>query len=265
LKGANPVAIGEMLGYTIFMLFDQDIFVGVDPAAGNPAFIWVALDARKEVVASRNGSQDELIQFIQGIPRVSVAINSPRTSGLHLMDDITYRQGISPIPRTGRFLDYRVCEYLLRVRNIRILPVPLDVRKAPGWMMHAFILYNRLEKIPVIRTIEVQAHACFCALLGKIPFLKNTLEGRIQRQLVLVDQKIHIPEPMDFFEEITRRRLLQGVLPNGILKSARELDALVSAFTVWQQIYQPEQTMALGDLQEGQIILPVGVLKDKYE
>jgi hypothetical protein len=247
------------------MLFDQDIFVGVDPAAGNPAFIWVALDVHKEVVACRNGSQDDLIQFIQGIPRVSVAINSPRTSSLHLMDDTTYRQGISPIPRSGRFLDYRVCEYLLRVRNIRVLPVPLDIRKAPVWMKHAFVLYDRLEKIPIIRTIEVQAHASFCSLLGKIPFLKNTLEGKIQRQLVLVDQKVHLPEPMDFFEEITRRRLLQGVLPTGILKSARELDSLVSAFTAWQQIYQPEQTIALGDPQEGQIILPINKLKDKYE
>jgi hypothetical protein len=247
------------------MLFDQEIFVGVDPAAGNPAFIWVALDIHKEIVACRNGSLDDLIQFIQGIPRVSVAINSPRSPRLHLMDDAFYRQNISPSPRSGRFMDYRVCEYLLRVRNIRILPVPLDVRKATGWMKNAFILYDRLEKIPIIRTIEVQAHASFCVLLGKIPFLKNSLEGRIQRQLVLVDQKVHLPEPMDFFEEITRRRLLQGVLPAGILKSVRELDALVSALTAWQQIYQTERTIALGDPQEGQIILPIDKLKDKYE
>ncbi len=42
-----------------------------------------------------------------------------------------------------------------------------------------------------------------------------------------------IKDPMEFFEEITRHRLLKGVLPEEFIYSAEELDAMVAAFTAY--------------------------------
>ena len=238
--------------------------MGVDPASGRKPFIWAVFNPRIEIIAIRQGSLEELITFIRGIPQVMVAVNSPRSFSSRLMEQAQYRQEISPSPRAGRYTSFRVCEYQLKIRNIRVIPVPHDLVKIPGWILNAFLLYQNLASNLEIRVIEVNAHAAYCALLGRIPFIKNTLEGRIQRQLVLADQGVQIHDPMMFFEEVTPRRILQGTLPEGIVHSPRELDALVAAFTAWQLRYHPEKTLALGDEDEGQIILPVKTLKDRY-
>jgi hypothetical protein len=82
--------------------------------------------------------------------------------------------------------------------------------------------------------------------------------------LILYDRKVKVPDPMRFFEEITRFRLLNGILPEEGLYSAEELDALVAAYTAWQAALNPEQVTLLGDPQEGQIVLPAEKLKSHY-
>jgi predicted RNase H-like nuclease len=66
------------------------------------------------------------------------------------------------------------------------------------------------------------------------------------------------------FEEITRHRLLQGILPVNDLCSPGELDALVGAYTAWLAATKPDQITLLGDPDEGQIVLPVPELKAHY-
>ena len=89
--------------------------------------------------------------------------------------------------------------------------------------------------------IETDAQACFRALIGKSPLPRRTLEGRIQRGLLLFDQGLRLTDPMDFFEEITRHRMLEGVFPNELLYSASELDALTAAYVAWLAMNEPEQ------------------------
>jgi hypothetical protein len=81
--------------------------------------------------------------------------------------------------------------------------------------------------------IETDAQDCFRALVGQKPLSLRTLEGRIQRALILYDEGLQINDPMDFFEEITRHKLLQGSLPLENLYSAKQLDALVAAYLAW--------------------------------
>jgi predicted RNase H-like nuclease len=69
---------------------------------------------------------------------------------------------------------------------------------------------------------------------------------------------------MRFFEEITRHRLLQGILPTQDLYTPGELDALVAAFTAWKAATYPDQVTLLGDPQEGQMVLPVVELKRRF-
>jgi len=69
---------------------------------------------------------------------------------------------------------------------------------------------------------------------------------------------------MGFFEEITRHRLLKGILPMEQIYTAEELDAIAAAYVAYIAARHPEQVSKVGDDQEGQIILPVTELKAKY-
>jgi hypothetical protein len=164
--------------------------------------------------------------------------------------------------------------------------------ECPGWMRMGFRLYRRLGELGyqlftndtdldsspdkpdseneiqtevATRTMmEVYPYAFYTVLLGQTPFPKHSLEGRLQRQLVLYEHKLKIPDPMRFFEEITKHKLLRGVLPTDELYSPGELDALAGAFTAWQAGLHSEEICVLGDPLEGEVILPVAELKERY-
>ncbi len=95
--------------------------------------------------------------------------------------------------------------------------------------------------------LETSAQDCFRALIGKPPLPHRTLEGRVQRGLVLYDQGLRITDPMDFFEEITRHHMLGGVFPNELLYSASELDALAAAYVAWLAVNEPGQVNVTAD------------------
>ena len=124
---------------------------------------------------------------------------------------------------------------LLR-RGIRMPQTPADSEACKPWVRTGFELYDRLQGLDYQaypaeeaerQFLESSPLACYSVWLGKTPFRKGTLEGRLQRQLILYDLELEIPDPMLFFEEITRFRILQGSLPEDILYAAGELDALL--------------------------------------
>jgi hypothetical protein len=69
---------------------------------------------------------------------------------------------------------------------------------------------------------------------------------------------------MRIFDEITRHRMLKGVLSLESLYQTEELEALVSAFTAQKAATQPDQVMLVGDPAEGLLTLPVPALKTHY-
>jgi hypothetical protein len=98
---------------------------------------------------------------------------------------------------------------------------------------------------------RADADESFRALLQRKLLSRRTLEGRIQRALVLYDQGLQISDPMEFFEEITRYKLMQGILPFENLFSSKELDALVGAYVAWMTVNKPGQF-----IMQGEFILP---------
>jgi hypothetical protein len=255
------------------MFFAHTTFLGIDPTAGQRPFVYSALDGELHLLALGQGDIDEVLAFVAGQRHAYVAISAPRGPNKGLMRQDEVRQGLSPVPRPGRWTDFRVAEYQLRQHNISIPQTTSNETECPNWMRMSFYLFRRLEELgyPPYSTseddrqsLEVYPHACYAVLLGQNPFPKHTLEGRIQRQLALYEQEINVPDPMRFFEEITRHRLLNGILPAEILYSAEELDALVAAYTAWKAALHPNQISCLGVSDEGQIILPVSELKSRY-
>jgi hypothetical protein len=255
------------------MLFNKTTFVGIDPSAGQRPFVYAALDHELRLLALGQGKMDEVLAFAAGQRQAFVAVSAPRRPNSGLMAQEGRRRQLNPMPRAGRWLDLRLAEYQLRQHNITAPQTYSSEGSCPNWMQMGFALFRRLESLGYhpcprdgeeLQSLEVYPHACFAVLLGHNPFPKHTLEGRLQRQLVLHEQKLNVPDPMRFFEEITRHKLLKGILPNEDLYTPGELDALVSAYTAWLIANQPEQVTLLGDPSEGQIVLPAAELKPRY-
>jgi hypothetical protein len=255
------------------MLFNQTTFIGIDPTAGIKPFVYAALDNDLRPVALGEGRMDEVLAFAAGQRQAMVGVCAPRRPNQGVMKRPEVREKLFPVPASGRWVDFRLADYLLRQRNISMPQTPAKVEACPNWMKTGFMLYHKLERLEyqtypadqaALQVMEIYPHACYAALLGVVPFPKHTLEGRLQRQLALFEQNMHIPDPMQYFEEITRHRLLHGVLPANILYSPGELDALVAAYTARQAALDPQNISLVGDLQEGQIVLPVVELKSHY-
>jgi hypothetical protein len=255
------------------MLFTNTTFIGIDPTAGERPFVYAALDYELQLLALGQGGIDDVLAFAAGQKQAVAAVCAPRNLNTGVMADAEIRQRLSPPPPPGRWMNFRLVEYLLRQHHISIPQTSSDVNNCPNWMRMGFLVYRRLEKLGYrrfpsdaaeLQCLEVYPHASYAVMLEVIPFPKHSLEGRLQRQLVLHEKGINVFDPMRIFEEITRHRLLKGILPTEGLCSAGELDAIVGAFTAWMAVSNPDQVVALGDEEEGQIFLPTAMLKARY-
>lgn len=255
------------------MFYVNTTYLGIDPTAGVKPFTYVALDHGLQLLALGQGDLGDVLAFVAGQTAAFVAVCAPQSPNQGLMDHPEVREHLLPPPRPGRWRDFRVAEYLLRQHNIPVPRTPAEHEACPGWMKQGFLLFHKLAELgysvysqseTARQYLEVYPHACFAVLLGRLPLPKHTLEGRLQRQLVLYEQKVHIPDPMMVFEEFTRHRLLQGILPIDDLYRAEELDALVAAYVAWMAANQPDQVTLIGDPREGQIVLPAATLKQRY-
>lgn len=255
------------------MLFSNMTYIGIDPTAGVKPFTYAAMDHNRHLLALSAGNIDDVLAFAAGQEKAIAAICAPRMPNQGLMAAPEVRESLNPQPQPGRWINFRVADYQLRQHNIRIPQTKSNIKDCPNWMQMGFTLYNRLlevgyqvypQKTADRQTVEVYPHASFTALLGVLPFDKHTLEGRLQRQLVLLDKDVNVPDPMRYFEEITRYRLLNSILPTENLFTPEELDALVAAYSAWLAATRPEDISLFGEPSEGQVILPVKNLKIKY-
>lgn len=94
---------------------------------------------------------------------------------------------------------------------------------------------------------ETRAEECFRAFQPKL-LPRRTLDGRIQRALILYEEGLQFDDPMDYYEEITRHKLLQGILPAETIYSIRQLDALAAAYIAWMAENRPGQVVIRGEL-----------------
>jgi hypothetical protein len=255
------------------MFYDHPTFIGVDPTAGEKPVVYAAVDHELRLLALGQGNLDDVLAFAAGQRQAFLAVSAPQRPNIGVMARPEVRESLQPVPHPGRWENFRLADYLLRQHNIAIPQTPAEEADCPNWMKKGFLLFRRLEELGYQgypekeagrQFLEVYPHAVYTVLLGVLPLPKHTLEGRLQRQLALFEVDLEIPDPMRFFEEITRHRLLKGVLPFDDLYSAAELDALAAAYTAWLTANHPDQITILGDPHEGQIILPAAEIKARY-
>jgi hypothetical protein len=253
------------------MLFTRHAFIGIDPTAGRSPFTYAALDDERNLLALADGELEDVLTFVGNFPAATVAVNAPSHVNAGLVRKRLEKQTLTPHPLRGA--DLRVAEADLRARGISVSATPSREETCTGWVQLGFAFYKRLGKMGFKQAphesaellwLETHPHACYTTLLGQVPLPKPTLEGRLQRQIVLYDAGLRIKDPMGFFEEITRHRLRLGVMPMELIYHPEQLDALVSAYTAWMTAKHPTETMQLGAKDEGFVVLPVGELKEKY-
>jgi Protein of unknown function (DUF429) len=253
------------------MLSMESIFVGVDPTSSRKAFTYAALDRDLNLLALADGELEDVTTFFAGHTSVSVAINAPSGVNRGLVHEKMKKDMLRPHQIRGA--EMRLAEYQLREHGIAVTGTPGSVGVCPAWMQVGFALYRKLEKLgyrkypaedSAFRFLETHPHACYTILAGCIPQPKPSLEGRLQRQLLLYEQGVRIKDPMDFFEEITRYKMTQGNWPIDLLYPPEHLDALVAAYTAWLAVNKANSILIMGDAKEGLMVLPGKELKEKY-
>lgn len=253
------------------MDLNKTLTLGIDPTAGRNPFTFAVLDNACNLITLNSGGLDEVLEFVNGNRDIYIAINGPQKPSQGLVKKNMLERHL--LPGQMRNMDMRLAEYFLREKGIAITPTPSKRELCPEWMQSCFAFYKKLDdlgfqKFPTKNSskqyLETHPHASFCVMLEQLPLSKPTLEGRLQRQLVLHEANVGIKNPMEFFEEITRHRLLQGILPMELILMPEQLDALAAAYTAYLAVHNPERILLIGSEEDGMIALPAGHILEKY-
>ena len=247
------------------------IFVGVDPTGTRKAFTYAALRQDLSVLIVTEGELEEVVGFLASQDGAFVAVSSASHPNAGLVRQ--RMAAVAPASRQLRGADLRIAEHELRTRGIAVAGTPARVTACSPWVQAGFALFRALgehgfEAHPAgdcpNQWLETHPHAVFTTLLGRAPLSRATIEGRLQRQLILHERGVRLHDPMLYFEEITRHRLLNGVLPTAQVLLPEQLDALAAAFTAWVAAERSAELTRLGHDSEGYITLPVHSLKEEY-
>lgn len=257
------------------MLFSEAKFVGVNSTAGERPMHYAVLDGKLKIQVLGKGDLEMMLAVIAGLEDPVVAISAPQKPNTGVMGRASVRRRFNLDPEGTTWGQWRLGEYELRRRNIRLYNTPSEKEEAPRWMQNGFEIYRRLkrmgfrminpeESVESRTMIEVQSHTSYTVLLERRPFLKKTLEGRLQRQLVLHLEGLDVANPVRILELFDRDHLLRGNLPLNDLYLAEELDSLVNAYTAYLALTNPERVCHIGDSREGLISVPTMDLKEFY-
>lgn len=253
------------------MLFNPQTYIGIDPSRGRKAVSYAALDQRLELVSQGKGGLNEVLAFVRGQQQAVVGVVGPSSPSQDILVDPERRSALLiPLSR-GRPGEMRVAEYLLRKRGLPVYRTPSAWERLPGWMQAAVEVHRKLEEIGCAafgddpesgcQRLEVVPEVCFRAWLEGEILPPNSTFGRLQRQLTLYDLGVNIPDPMNFFQEITRHRALRGQVPAEMIYTAAQVQALAAAYLAWQAKNQPERVTREGVEAEGYISLPSKLVK----
>ena len=241
-------------------------FIGVEASASRThPFTFAVIDRELVIRSIGSGSLQDAFAFLAGQDNALAAINSPMTTSQGILKREEIRKKLSPSSHLSHWANLRLVEYELLQRGVEVPRTTSSRKRSPRWMRLGFQLFEELhklgyEKYPHMvaekQFFECQGEAVFWNLLGHSPLRKDTLEGCLQRQLVLGMCGMPVPDAMLFFEEITRHRILNNLLPMENLYSAPELNTLAAAYTAWVAGSQPEKLISIGHEEEGIVFLP---------
>ncbi|MEW6649934.1 MAG: hypothetical protein AB1453_07060 [Chloroflexota bacterium] len=262
----GAVALGYILIYTIPMFADSNaVFIGIDPGSGRGMMVYVALDADKRILAIGGGKLSDVLAFAAGQSQALAAVHVvsiPRKEP----DKMEVQQQLFADCDEGVFGKARreAAEWIENPQSV--LAGAYRERESRSARQRANDVLHQLQQLnyqSFPRTdssrqwLRVSVTAAYTALTGGRLFESRSLEGRLQRQLALYQEKLPVRNPLDFFEEITGHRLLLGKLPFEMLYAPPELNALAAAYTAWLAVFEPQRVIEEEDPHAGMWFLPL--------
>ncbi len=251
---------------------NPSVFIGIDSTQGPRHITYAILNDRLHIQRIATAQLSQVVEDMHVYPSALCAIAGPSGPNRGLMADPLYRDRLGLKRRRDRYSAYRVCEYELKRRGINIYKTPPENGNVPRWMQTCWDLYRQLRMAGFVdyprpgsrRLVEVYPYAVYTVLAGSTPYPKNSVEGLLQRQLVLYEEGVRIHDPMLILEEWTRHHLRTGKLNLHDVLRLDQLDALAAAYTAFIMEREPENMTAVGDPLEGLIVVPTGALQDAY-
>lgn len=257
---------------------DFQVFIGIDISIGPKPVTFIALDIDQQPLAIGEGDVPDALAYAAGQSAGAlVAVNAAARPNQGRMRRAEVRQKLKPAPGKGKFTALRQVEYELIRAGMDVPETPAAAAKSLPWVRRGFSLVEKLEMMgyrpfpdegetPSARQwLETNADAGYWSLMGVVPLQSGTLEGRIQRQLVLLDEDLQVPDAMDFFEEITRFKLLKSILPTKNIFPQAELNAWIAAHTAWLAASRSDCVRTFGEPEEGVVYLPCKTEKEEAE
>lgn len=271
-RGAALVAPRLILVYTKCMLADtKTVFLGIDPGSGRDSMVYLALDADKRILAIGGGKLSDVLSFAAGQSQALAAVHLSAVQR-KVPEETEVQQRLFPDAEADVFGRLRR-EAAERIENPQTGGGGLYHEKesrsarqrASDVIQQLHLLgYQPYPQADASRQwLRFSATAAYTALTGGRLFESRSLEGRLQRQLVLHQEKLPVRDPLDFFEEVTRHRLLLGKLPFEMLYAPQELNAMAAAYTAWLAVFEPERVIEEEDIREGKWFLPQRPTPDK--
>jgi hypothetical protein len=247
------------------------LFAGIDLSTSRRGLTAALLTSRLDVQSLKCRSLEETIGELSACTEIVIAVGGP----LHPLASIAESDPpAGDAPRKNIARRTRAADGELSRRGIPVRRPPSRANEAPAWMRCGFDLARQLAARGFAESkdacaeprvlLETHPAACASVLIGKLPYGRGTLEGRIQRQLALLRERVALPDPMDALEELTAHHILSGRMELKGISEAGELDALLAAFTAWRAYAHPDAVAWLGDDADGWLCLPKKELLEKY-
>lgn len=242
-------------------------YLGINIKSRSPQFYFAALDHNAQIIALSNGNMNDALAYISGLKNAVIGINAPYNVNQGLAKENRLFRELKQENHIVNDGSLRLCELELQSKGYSPFLTPSTIKKCPSWVKAGFRLYRKCEFLgctllngenPGKSFVEINTEVSFSSFTNASLLDRNTLEGRLQRQLILYEMGLEIPDPMNFYEELTRHRLLNGILPLDDIFDSGELDAIAAAFSAYLIFKNPDQAIWLGDPEEGQVVIPPG-------
>jgi hypothetical protein len=252
-----PLCVDRKIIYNTIM--DTFTFIGIDANSRPPYYHLIAIDSQLNTLSELTGDWEDLNDLLTESDQAIVAINAPLS-----MNTSYLSQSNLPKRHPGRWPNCRRIEIELAQQGAPVHFTPNEPRKMSATMARGFTISRHLidlgfelfSDLLKKSLIEVPADAAFWSVVQGEMLDQHQLLGRIQRQMILYELGFQVPDPMEFFEEITRFKIKMGNIPLDLVLTPQHLNARMAAYTAHQLWKNPEKVAKLGYQQEGFIYLP---------
>ena len=245
---------------------ERIVSIGIDPSDERQNYSLAALDDDKNILALSSGQLDDVLSFAAGQTFAVIAVHIPTIP----RKDPKRKKGFNPQPlRESRWIAQN--EQLSHsgdftaARDSMTSSTRIPIHRKTETLRKGQVLKENLAALGYVAYQNNETTRAYlgtniesvCFQIIPVPlYAGKSLEGRLQRQCLLAENGVNVADPMVFFEEVTRFKLLHGKLPFEKIYNPMELNALICSFVAWSVQHTAENMICGVDGGTESIWLP---------